>query len=391
VLGTLAIAAGLGWTYVIATSSCPHVYAWNGREFVLDADPLSGSLFRGAEGVDMDRLEALAPDRGRYRVRVMNERDERDVINSVALAVADVPEGVEALPTQAEQILGVEALAAPIACRDTAGADARALVVALDELVYGGAEAAGGDGDAEGEPRARLTCTFDRPVGDGDAVLVLRARSSALAAEAFARYLAEMGPGLAPLLAWSEGEECCPYRERVAEEMRRLGLPIDVRVGAAASETVQVDPIGPAVFRSQAVPVRIPAGAEPTIDVQLELSPLLWEIDQVQLGRGRAVEPVRLAPRAARGGDGADLTGRLGRRDEARVTLAEDDLVDLEFDAPPAPPAGMQRSVVLEISGYYEFDVGGRAWLDPFAIWRHQTGRDSLPRFALRMARERAR
>jgi len=42
----------------------------------------------------------------------------------------------------------------------------------------------------------------------------------------------------------------------------------------------------------------------------------------------------------------------------------------------------------LAIRGYYEFDIGGHPFINPLAILAHRSGRDSLPRFALRLARK---
>lgn len=50
-------------------------------------------------------------------------------------------------------------------------------------------------------------------------------------------------------------------------------------------------------------------------------------------------------------------------------------------DAGPPPP-----TVVLKVRGYYEVAPRGPGWLNVWAVLRHRSGGDSLPRYALRLA-----
>lgn len=382
VMGTISGIVSIYWVQLILTSSCPHVYSYDGEGYTLDADPLSGSIFKGAESVDMDRLEALALVDGEYRLKVINERDESDYINGISLHVVDHEASVEVLPTQGGEVIGIAEAATPLRCVDHRQRDQLAKVRNDDNEYFTGL-AEDFSPDDEEPIREVLHCTFPRPQGD-EAVLVLRAHNSEFAADTFVQYLAEIGPGLGPLLQWAQDEECCPYPDRVRDEMRRLGLPLNVRIGDG--QTVEVEPIGPAVFRSQAVVLSIPEGNSENISVQMDMAPLLWEVDQVQLGRLVPVEATVVRPREVTSRDGQQMTPQLTERDDARVALEHGDFVEVSFDAPRTVPEG-QRTVVLEISGYYEFEIGGRAWLNPLAILRHNSGSDSLPRFALRRAR----
>ncbi len=65
-LGAIGTVAGLGWAlifYWISTAdghaSCPHLYAFDGQEYRLDADLASVAIFEAAEREDLDRLESV--------------------------------------------------------------------------------------------------------------------------------------------------------------------------------------------------------------------------------------------------------------------------------------------------------------------------------------------
>lgn len=397
ILGAISTVAAIWWTQFLAHAhSCPHVYSWTGKAFELDADPLSGSLLRGGETTDLDRLEHLAAVDGQYRIRVVDELEEVDHINEVALLVADHPAGSESLPTPAGDVLAVRAAVPPVAATDGRGRDVLPVVGQADGSGFTG-RAEDFAPDAPTDPREHLDLVFPRPTGGGRAVLVLRARCTKLATEAFAEYLMRMGEGALVLLSWTQDCKDYPYARRMADEIRRLGLPLDVslRDGGRWVGVAEVRPIGPGVLRSVAIPLEVPAGPDPTVRVRLELAPLLWEIDQVGLGCATtgpvAVMTLRpRAARAARGADGQDLVRALAAPDDERVTLAPGQSCEVAFDAPPAPPPGLVRTVLLQIRGYYEVEIHGPGWLDPLAVLRHRSGSDSLPRFALRRARTAA-
>jgi len=244
------------------------------------------------------------------------------------------------------------------------------------------------DVDAADPPQERLQCELPRPEGD-TAALVLRGRSTEFAAEMFAHYLAEIGPGSLAMMRWGEDCEDYTFTQRITDEMARLGMGIAVQVwdGERWVEGGEIQPIGPAVQRSQAVPITLPADAGTTVRIRLDMAPLLWEIDQLQVASSSEVQTVTVEPRTARDQSGGDRLGELAETDASRVTLEHGEHVDVAFEA-PAEVADQTRTVILSITGYYEPQVGGRGYINPLALWRHRTGRDSLPRFALRRAAE---
>jgi hypothetical protein len=387
VLGVLSTLGAIFWVYLIQTSSCPHVYSYNGERYVLDADPLSGALFEAIEASDMDRLEHVKAVNGEYRIRVANEREELDHVNAVSLRIVDHPAAAEALPTQSGDVLQLTHHASPLSCTTAKNRDVLEAVVARDETAFSGF-ADDFDVDAADPPQEELVCEIPRPEGD-DVALVLRGRSTEFAAEMFAHYLAAIGPGSLAMMRWGEDCEDYTFTQRINDEMARLGMGIAVQVwdGERWTDGGEIQPIGPAVLRSQAVPITLPAGVGPTVRVRLGMAPLLWEIDQLQLASSATAEVVEVTARSARDQAGSDRLGELAEADGVRVRLEHGQHVDVAFEAPPETD-GRTRTVIMSITGYYEPQVGGRGYINPLALWRHRTGRDSLPRFALRRARQ---
>jgi hypothetical protein len=368
ILGGISSLGGVAWVvfsvwFVESASkgSCPHLYAWDGEHYQLDADLVSGALYKGAEREDMDRLESLKAVDGVYRVRVQDDLQEQDNVDSLSLLVVDAPSTTTVLPMQSGELAFASALAAPLSRAQDSGTF------------------------ENGEPRESWTFTFARPAGK-EAVLVLRARTSPFAEKAFVEYMATMGQATRPLLEFRARDNCSCFREYMNAEMDRLGLPLTVTVGSS-SEKLRVDPIGPAILRNQAISITLPEGGN-TVAIRLDGTPEFWDLDGVMLGtkENATAETTILRPaRASSTFPIGDVKKKLTTDDEDRVSLAPGQYADVEFDEPAAPAAGMRRTVIAKLRGYYDLDIGGRAGANIPRMVAHRAGVTSLPRFAARM------
>ncbi|HEY3452268.1 MAG TPA: hypothetical protein VGK67_38340 [Myxococcales bacterium] len=378
--GGLAVAAATVWTYLAATASCPHVYTWDGKAWQLDADMLSGSLYRGGESDDVDRLESLAAVDGQYRVRIANDRQERDFVDSAALEIVDHPAGTSALPTPSNEIVLLDEARAPLAARDAKGRDLLQALVAEDALRWQGNAA---DHDLAREAKPRDSVEVSLPAVQGAAYLVLRTRNTEVATEALYRYLASIGPGVGTLLSLAQRDSQYPYKQRLADELERMGVPMTIEVSGddgAWKLAHKLKPIGPAALRTVAIP--LPALAGKQVRVRLTAVPVAWEIDRVAVASASAATMTRslVAPRSPM----PEVTRLLGTADGQRVEIEQGAHLELAFDAPGAPAAGNTRSLLLHLRGYYDVQIGGRAFINPVALARHKMREDAAAKFFLR-------
>jgi hypothetical protein len=366
-LGTLSTLGAICWVIAVVwldrhvkTGSCPHLYAFDGDGYRLDADLASGALYRGAERDDMDRLESLRAVNGEYRVRLQNDLDEIDNVDSLELLVVDADRGAEVLPTQSGALVAVRSAKKPLATTRTS-------------VVVGG------------DPRDLMDVELPRLAGDR-AVLVLRARNTRFAEKAFVEYMAKMGQGVRPLmeLRADSAEGCACYQRYLAAEVERMGLPLWVSVsspGGPRAPRPSVQPVGPAVLRTQAVPIDLPRGGGDRVIVRLEATPRFWEIDAVEIAPLDDARP-DVTVLAASGASTDAARDLLATADQRRVVLRPGEHVDVRFAEPPPPAEGRSRTVVARLRGYYDLDIGGQKGVNVARLVAHRAGWVSLPRFA---------
>jgi hypothetical protein len=368
-----------------AEASCPHVYSFDGQENRLDADMLSGSFSKYAESEDIDRLEYLVADKGRYHLRIANDREERDYINQVQLLAVDHDPENTVLPSPRGDLVKLGPLVAPLAATDNRGHDERGAVLAEDSRNWRGQPLAH-DPDKEDKPEDTLEIIFPRPHGAGEPYLVLRLRNTDEATKALYQYLGRIGPGIATLLRLEENNQKYPIKQRMSDELERLGVPLHVQVHTTQGwrPLDSLRPVGPAASRYQAIP--LPSSDGETVRVRLTGSPGAWEIDRVAIANGVHADATTLALTRAAGIAGLDIADTVSATDEDRLLLHTGEGIDLDFAAPDPTP-GKARSLFLRLNGYYEVDVGGGYWLNPLALYRHNAGTDSAPRFFLRSLR----
>src|SRR5262245_15464349 len=99
-------------------SSCPYVYSYDGSDYVLDAEPLSGAISKGLERNDLCRLDHVQAHDGRYELVVRNELEETQYLDGIRLRVVDHPSGTQACTDMNGAIHVISDPFAPTVARD---------------------------------------------------------------------------------------------------------------------------------------------------------------------------------------------------------------------------------------------------------------------------------
>ena len=139
-------------------TSCPILYAWDGRQFRFVTDILGGAIIGYLTGPgqyyasDTDeyvRLGTLAPKDGRYVLQLANQLEEIIYVDALEMVVVDHAPGLDIFPN--ERLLAappypefklypMRDLRSPVAARDHRGRNALAPLLEIDDVWYEGFE-----------------------------------------------------------------------------------------------------------------------------------------------------------------------------------------------------------------------------------------------------------
>lgn len=334
--------------------SCPFVYSFDGERYRLDSETFAGAAAKGLDRTDYDNLEHLEPVGGRYRLRLVNERQETQYTDELKLIVVDHPPGTQVIPDRAGKVHVTANLRAPQAARGVHGGDALAAVRQADDVYWSGAPLKNADLDNPGELRDGLVLSFARPPGVQSATLVVRARNTALAPFALQEFLQLQGERLFDwYLRVAESEN---LRQRIRRWVAREGM-LHVLLWQEGRWTLQdaLLDVGPALSKSQVARLNLGGVDSDTVAVRLEAARGLWEIDWVAMDVGpeTPVTVTEIEPRWARDERGRDVRELLASEDGRYYTSVEGGVAEIEFAVPRPPPGDWARSVILKSRGFY--------------------------------------
>ena len=305
------------------STSCPFIYSWDGRTWRIDSETYSGAVARGLERTDVDNLEHIAPVNGTYRLALANEADETEYTDELTLLVAEHPVATRVFPDANGTLHAVNAGSNPLSFRQT-------------NLVSIPA-------------RTRWEATFRKPSG-GRLVLIVRARNTDAVPFVHQHLMNLLGQDV---YSWYREINSNPdaAHKTVKWYTEMAGLRVSINNGQWTQNGV-VPIVGPVVAKTLVVPIEGKANDE-IVRVRFESSPMLWNIESVQLATEAAspdVHEVKIA--RAIDADGIDVTSRLRDRDGIYHVAMNGSRVIAEFDAPKLRE-GMRGTVIARATGHY--------------------------------------
>ena len=305
------------------STSCPFIYSWDGRAWRIDSETYSGAVARGLERTDVDNLEHITPVDGTYRLALANEADETEYTDELTLLVAEHSAATRVFPDANGILHAVSAGSSPISFRQTN-------LVSLPA-------------------KTRWEATFRKPSGDR-LVLIIRARNTDAVPFVHQHLMNLLGEDV---YSWYREINSNPdaAQKTVKWYTEMAGLRVSTNNGQWIENGV-VPIVGPVVAKTIVVPIE----GKPNDDivrVRFESSPMLWNIESVQLAAESAspdVHEVKIA--RAIDADGNDVTSQLRDHDGTYHVAMNGSRVVAEFDAPKLGE-GMRGTVIARTTGHY--------------------------------------
>ena len=314
----------------------------------------AGAAMPGMDRTDYDNLERLLPVGGRYRLQLTNERPETQYTDQLRLLAVDHPRGTQVIPDRVGRMHVISDLHVPQTAIDLQEREALGEVRDADGLMWRGAPLETADLDDPSELRDGLVLSFARPVGARSARIVVHGRNTELAPFALQTFLELQGE---ELFSWYLGvARDNSLRERIRGWVAREGMMHVFlwKDGQWVFQDALLD-VGPALSKSQVVPIELDAHHGDTVIVKLESARALWEIDWVAMDVGPEPRTTvrEIEPRLARDEQGRNITILLASADEQYYVTVRGGVADIEFAVPDGPDGNLTRSVILKSRGFY--------------------------------------
>ena len=367
-LGVLGVTAWLALGVAIApspppTESCPLVYSFDGERYVLEAEPYGAAVCRALKRSEWIGLNYLKNIDGQYQVRVANELNETEYTDEVKLLIVDHPPGVTAVPDAMGRIHAIADPLPPLTARDKNGGDVRPLVARTDgkfwKPCYETMEA-----EKAEDLRDELTLEFPKPEGARTVKLVANAWTTFWGSQVARSFLELYGRSVGDFLQSvnSFGPE---YRWILnwfmTEELYLLKVQVETASGWKAKSMIYGG--GPFVAKDKAYLLDISDVPGDTLKIRLRPPEGFWWIDSlaVDYTQDPPMQIMEAAPVRAADHNGQDVLGLLAANDgRFHIMPRRGEYADVAFTAPPVP-AGLSRSIILKVSGYYDIHLNAKA------------------------------
>lgn len=365
----IPVMAGIGWGFVkLATDrssfeivrpqgSCPHLYAFDGSQYVLEGEAFGTALSRTFESETFTVLPSLRPVNDRLIVRIANERPETHLINRLRLFAADGVTPDSAVLDPDNRLWSLHRPVPPVEAIDHNGRTAVNTIAFVDGEMWRspGPQWACGAGF-----RDTIEATFDVPAGAPSGTLVLVARNSDLVSELYNSAGAVLGGSALPFYHALETD--ADLRRTMMGWRAECSLSVETLNDGHWHTAGIILPEATNVSFSRGI--RIGGLGQGLLHVRLSSLAAVWMIDRLAIDFSPAGElRLRELPIvSAETNDGEDCLGTVSKNDSAYSCIMPGGTIGVVFAEKERPEK--KRVYVAAAQGFlYEWIPGaGASW-----------------------------
>lgn len=352
---TASIIAG---TYIAvrssrSSSSCPRVYTFNGKEWLLSAEPYSGAIFKSAEITDYSVLEEIVPVEGVYRLNFSNVMDEIDYTNEVKILVVDHDPTFDVVPGNGGEFFTISNPQAPVYAVTHDGVDITSRIKKNGETFWEGNPFSNYADSSR--PREEMILKFTKPEGVTGMKLILRGGNTLWGSYILQNFLQMFGNSAKKRLdRWNFDPG---GKEKIEKYMRKSGAWIEVQIKEDGKwrEAGFFREVGPVVIKTQVLKINLPENSQKVVEIKLRWAPLFWKILRVAADFSPDDKPVRVIEVEsieAKDAKKGDIKSMISMEDNFYYRAVKGDEAFFTFPVPPFTE-GMKRTIVLKTTGYY--------------------------------------
>jgi len=333
---------------IVALTSCPFVYVFDGAEYLFTGEIFSGAIQPGLERDDYLLLPFIRPADGIYRIKVTNELNERQYIDMAELIVIDHVKDVSVIIDKNGSPYTISNPVSPVSAVSGKTTNVIELVREKDTRSYTGLE-----GISDESSINRVILKFVKPAAASEGRLLIRAKNT-LWLEAVSLKMHELFGERYD--TFSAKRDAVPGHKLQKWQLeQQLPLSVYIEKNGKWEFLDYFNIAGPAAMRDDILQLNLEDIVSDTVQIKLETGFRFWELDYTAMdfSNREEVSVVRMPLTSATANDDLELKEALTASDDVYYVLDEKgDEAILLFDSPEMK--NNCRSVFLRTRGYYK-------------------------------------
>ncbi len=359
----MAISTGFGiadltkpsnFNITTAGSSCPYIYAYNGRDYVLEAESFSTSISQALESRTFHLLPSLKAVGDELKVRISNERPETQLFNSIHLYAADMKEAASVVLDTQNRLWATNHGSQPVFAKDHSGRDVVQQLSAKDGRYW---ESDLQNISVGSDFRDKLELEFEIPSGTTDFLLIVDAINTDLITEVYRSVGGILGDEA--LLFYQALENDPELRRQLEEWVQESSLLVEVFAENRWNEVGSLLPEANVAPFRRALRLKGLDTSSGSLKVRLSSMTDVWRLDAVTAdyseGEPLEMHPLPMARVFASNGEGEDeLKSKLLNSDRQYALMYPPEYMDITFDG--SVTSGMQRPAYVIAAGGFMYE-----------------------------------
>lgn len=354
----LVLGAVLG-IIALTKESCPFVYSFDGESYIFDAEPYGGATCQGLKRTEWCGLEYLREVNGQYKIMITNEVDETQYTDEIKLVVVDHPQGVKVVSDESGKIHTVSHPIIPILALDGKGRELMPYV-SKNDWIFWQTRTEEKDPERKEDLKDELIFEFPKPESATQAKLLFNGCNTLWGSQMVKRFLElygnkvyeyyedvnNFGPSYSKVMFWN-----------LREELYRLHIRVETEDGWKSKGTI----VGGGPFISEDRIYTLDLSDVPGDKLKIKLTPpvAFWMINYLAFDytEDLPIQIREIEAAEAINQNGQDVREILAKNDSNYLIMPNiGDSAELVFES-PAHNYGMDRSVILKASGYYDIHL----------------------------------